>query len=182
LVIFAGGPPRPVPKGADHTGEAVSIDFDGDLASFAILVAQLSGLNVVVEAGSAGRVRIAGRDVPWDAMLKHALRTNGLGYKLEKTFLRIARQDRVAAIRTLSGRAASGPPVNLSLRHGDLRGVERLFEELLEAPIDLPPGPYDPLTIVVQWIPADEALDLIFASRGWGLKAEGKTLRAEPAR
>jgi len=75
-----------------YTGAKMSIDFlNGDLVDVFKLLADVSGLNVVVNPGVAGRVTCKMYDVPWDQLLDLILRTNGLGYLLEGNVLRIGR-------------------------------------------------------------------------------------------
>jgi hypothetical protein len=77
---------------ARYTGTKMSIDFrDGDLVDVFKLFAEVSGLNIVVNPGIAGRVTCKMQHVPWDQLLDLVLRANGLGYLLEGNVLRIGR-------------------------------------------------------------------------------------------
>ncbi len=75
-----------------YTGHPISMDFkDGDLQDIFRLFADISGLNVVVNPGVAGKVTLKLTEVPWDQALDLILKTNGLGYSLEDNVIRIAR-------------------------------------------------------------------------------------------
>jgi type IV pilus secretin PilQ/predicted competence protein len=78
--------------GKIYTGQAISLDFkDGDLQDIFRLFADISGLNVVVNPGIAGKVTLKLNEVPWDQALDLILKTHQLGYVLEDNVLRIAR-------------------------------------------------------------------------------------------
>jgi type IV pilus secretin PilQ/predicted competence protein len=85
--------PRTVGPGEKkYTGHPISLDFkDGDLQDIFRLFADISGLNVVVNPGVAGKVTLKLNEVPWDQALDLILKTNGLGYTLEDNVIRIAR-------------------------------------------------------------------------------------------
>jgi type IV pilus assembly protein PilQ len=73
------------------TGFPVSLDFQGaDLRAVLRTFAEISGLNVVIDPTIQGSVDVALRDVPWDQALDIILRSNGLGYAIDGTIVRIA--------------------------------------------------------------------------------------------
>ena len=72
------------------TGFPVSLDFQGaDLRAVLRTFSEISGLNVVIDPTIQGTVDVALRDVPWDQALDIILRSNGLGYVIEGTIVRI---------------------------------------------------------------------------------------------
>ena len=92
-------PPAPAPAAqqpapADppqFTGFPVSLDFLGaDLRAVLRTFSEISGLNVVIDPTIQGTVDVALRDVPWDQALDIILRSNGLGYAIGGTIVRIA--------------------------------------------------------------------------------------------
>ncbi len=73
-------------------GTPISLDFkDGDLQDIFRLFADISGLNVVVNPGVAGKVTLKLNEVPWGRALELILKTNSLGCVLEGNVIRIAR-------------------------------------------------------------------------------------------
>jgi type IV pilus secretin PilQ/predicted competence protein len=81
-----------VGAGRQYVGHPISLDFkDGDLQDIFRLFADISGLNVVVNPGIAGKVTLKLTEVPWDQALDLILKANGLGYTLENNVIRIAR-------------------------------------------------------------------------------------------
>jgi type IV pilus secretin PilQ/predicted competence protein len=82
----------PAPGEKVYTGHPISLDFkDGDLQDIFRLFADISGLNIVVNPGVAGKVTLKLNEVPWDQALDLILKANGLGYTLEGNVIRIAR-------------------------------------------------------------------------------------------
>jgi type IV pilus assembly protein PilQ len=74
-----------------YTGEPITLDFtEADLRAVLRVFADISGLNVVIDAAVAGTVDVALRDVPWDQALDIILRANKLGYTLDGSVVRIA--------------------------------------------------------------------------------------------
>ena len=72
------------------TGFPISLDFqDADLRAVLRVFAEISGLNVVIDPTIQGTVDVALRDVPWDQALDIILRSNGLGYTVDGTIVRI---------------------------------------------------------------------------------------------
>ncbi len=80
------------PGEKQYVGHPISLDFkDGDLQDIFRLFADISGLNIVVNPGVAGKVTLKLNEVPWDQALDLILKANGLGYTLEGNVIRIAR-------------------------------------------------------------------------------------------
>jgi len=73
-------------------GELIDLDLkQADLGDFFRLVADMSGLNVVVDQNVTGTVTITLKEVPWDQALDIVLRNHNLGGILEgKNVLRIS--------------------------------------------------------------------------------------------
>jgi type IV pilus assembly protein PilQ len=85
-------PRAPIAGEKIFTGHPISLDFkDGDLQDIFRLFADISGLNIVVNPGVAGKVTLKLNEVPWDQALDLILKANGLGYTLEGNVIRIAR-------------------------------------------------------------------------------------------
>lgn len=178
--LFEKGEPAPLAFDPQYTRQPLSVDFDADVTSLAMLVGHFSGLNVIVEAGVSGRVHIAARNAPWDGILERALTAGGFGYRVDRAYLRIGRRDRMEKLRPLSSNKPSGPPISIFVHDADMRDIFRLFADLSGLVVDvLPPEPYEPVTIVVHDVPWEEAFELIVASRGWTYRIDGKHLRVE---
>ncbi len=72
------------------SGRLISLDFqDADLDNVLRLMADVSGLNIVVGDSVKGKVTVKLLNVPWDQALDLVLRTHGLGQVREGNILRI---------------------------------------------------------------------------------------------
>ena len=75
----------------EYTGDPVSMQFqNADLRSVLRTFADISGLNLVLDAAVGGIVDVALTDIPWDQAFDIILRANQLGYDVEGTVVRIA--------------------------------------------------------------------------------------------
>ena len=74
------------------TGDPLSLDLDGvDLRAVLRTLADVSGLNMVIDPDVQGSVDIKLTDVPWDQALDVILRGNGLDYSVDGTIVRISK-------------------------------------------------------------------------------------------
>lgn len=86
------------PTETQYTGEIVSFNLVGsDLRDFFRVIAELSGLNIILDDTVTGELTLVLNDVPWDQALDIVLRTNNLGYELMGNVLRIAPRTVLAA-------------------------------------------------------------------------------------
>jgi type IV pilus assembly protein PilQ len=77
------------PKG--YTGQKISLDFkDADIKNVFRLLAEVSGLNIVVTDEVKKRVTVRLVDVPWDQALDLLVDTNGLGKEQMGNVVRIS--------------------------------------------------------------------------------------------
>ncbi len=87
-------PPKKVEKEvptAKYTGRRISLDFqDADIRNILRLLADVSGLNIVISDDVKGKITIKLLNVPWDQALELILKTNGLGQIKEGNIIRIA--------------------------------------------------------------------------------------------
>ncbi|MEO8360966.1 MAG: type IV pilus secretin PilQ [Vicinamibacteria bacterium] len=106
-------------------GDPVSLDFkDGDLIDLFRLMSEISGLNIIVNPGIAGKVSLTVKEVPWDQALSLVLKTQNLGCVIDGNVVRIASLDtlkaevekmkQLAKEKELAGDLVSTPPARLS--------------------------------------------------------------------
>jgi type IV pilus assembly protein PilQ len=73
-----------------YSGSPISMDLQGaDLRAVLRSLAEISGLNMVIDPAVKGSVDIKLTDVPWDQALEMVLKSNKLGYVLDETVVRI---------------------------------------------------------------------------------------------
>ncbi len=79
------------PEVSKYVGEKISIDFqDAELIHVFRLIADISGLNIVVSPDVKGKFSMRLTDVPWDQALDIILRNYGLSKSIAGNILRIA--------------------------------------------------------------------------------------------
>jgi len=77
-----------------YQGHNISLDLQGSpLRDVLRLFANISGLNMVIDAAIEGTVDIILTEVPWDQALEIVLRAHNLGYTIDGTVVRIAKLD-----------------------------------------------------------------------------------------
>lgn len=77
---------------AKFSGHPISLDFkDGDIIDLFRLMSEISGLNIIVNPGIAGKVSLRLTETPWDQALDLILKTQGLGYTVDGNVVRIAK-------------------------------------------------------------------------------------------
>jgi type II secretory pathway component HofQ len=66
------------------SGEKISVDFkDIDIKDFFRFIAEISGMNMILDPAVKGSLTIRLVDVPWDQALDLVCRQHGLGYQIE---------------------------------------------------------------------------------------------------
>ncbi len=127
------------------TGELISLDFkDGDIQDIFRLFADISGLNIVVQPGVAGRITLVLTEVPWDQALDLILKSHRLGYVVEGNVIRIAPLTELAQVEADRRRLAEEQALagNLStmlreLSYAKAADVQSLVQRNLSARGDI---------------------------------------------
>ena len=71
-------------------GEPISLDLkDADLRDVLLTFSKLARLNMVIDPDVRGSVTVRLENVPWDQALEVILKSNGLGYVLEGSMVRV---------------------------------------------------------------------------------------------
>ncbi|HUK57520.1 MAG TPA: type IV pilus secretin PilQ [Nitrospiria bacterium] len=74
-----------------YVGRKISLDFqDADLSNVLRLLADVSGLNIVISEGVKGKVTLKLISVPWDQALDIVLKMNSLGQTRDGNIIRVA--------------------------------------------------------------------------------------------
>lgn len=83
----------------EYTGQKISLDFkDADITNILRLIADISGLNIIVSENVKGKVTIKLENIPWDEVLNIILETNNLGKLWMGSVLRIETQEEIRRI------------------------------------------------------------------------------------
>jgi len=71
-------------------GEPISLDLkDADLRDVLLTFSKLARFNMVIDPDVRGSVTVRLENVPWDQALEVILKSNGLGYVLEGSMVRV---------------------------------------------------------------------------------------------
>jgi hypothetical protein len=166
-----------VPPAKAYRGQPITLDLkDGELQDLFRLIADVSGLNVVVNPGVHGRFVAHFGNEPWDLILDRILSANGLAYQWEDNVLRIARPEELGPPRRFSGRR-----IDVQYDDTDLR--KALAELAAEggATVAVDPAVAGHLTLKLNQVRWDQAIDIVVRVNGLDWAREGKTVRVFPA-
>ena len=122
-----------------YTGQRISLDFkDADIKNVFRLLADISGLNLVVTGEVQKRVTLRLIDVPWDQALDLLIDTNGLGKTQVGNIVRIstaaqikADKDALAAARKAEENLEDLQTVYLSVNYAKVRELDPKIKPLL---------------------------------------------------
>lgn len=156
---------------------------DGDLGDFFRLVADVSGLNVVVHPGVHGRFTLNAENEAWDRCLDRILAANGLAYQWEDNVLRITQPQYLPPPRHFSGRridldwGTKGRAPGRALREG--------LAELAAwggATVVLDPAVRGEVVLKLNQVRWDQAFEIVVRVNGLDWTQDGKILKVFPAR
>ena len=155
--------------------------WQGDLQDLFRLIADVSGLNVVVNPGVHGRAVIHMENQPWDRILDYVLSANGLAYQWEDNVLRIARPKQLWPPRHFSGRridldwGTNGRAPGRDLGEGlaELAAVG-------EATVVIDPTVRGDVVLKLNQVRWDQAFDIVVAVNGLDWTREGDSLKVFP--
>lgn len=122
-----------------YTGEPFSFDFkDIDIADLFRFIADISGLNVILDPDVKGSVTLKLTEVPWDQALDLITKNQRLGYTIEGNVIRIAPLRKIAQEEEERAKAArqqvlSAPLVTKikPLSYAKATEVDRIVKKLL---------------------------------------------------
>jgi hypothetical protein len=155
------------------SGQPITLHFrQGDLQDIFRLIADVSGLNVVVQPGIQGHVDYHATDVPWDEVLERMLAPFGYVARLEGTVLWIGRPGEAGPRRRFSGK-----PLSFEFQHKEL--VEALREVAAHgaASVDVADGIAGHVTFKLDAVPWDQAFDLLARVNGLAWTRSGDRIQ-----
>ncbi|MCH6544458.1 MAG: type IV pilus secretin PilQ [Deltaproteobacteria bacterium] len=92
--------PQAAREKKEYTGQKISLDFkDADIKNVFRLLAEISGLNIVVTDDVNKKVTVRLVDIPWDQAMDILLQTNGLGKEQVGNVVRISTVQRLRSER-----------------------------------------------------------------------------------
>jgi tetratricopeptide (TPR) repeat protein len=155
--------------------------WQGELSELFRLIADLSGLNVVVYPGVRGRAALHMENQPWDRALDHVLSANGLAYQWEDNVLRIAPPRQLWPPRRFSGQridldwGTNGRSPGRDLREGlaELAAVGG-------ATVVIDPAVEGNVVLKLNQVRWDQAFDIVGRVNGLDWTREGDSLKVFP--
>ena len=170
-VVWPDAAAKPTQK-----GESVTVSFtDADLGDVFRLIADISGLNVVVFPGVHGKVTLESHDEPWDRILDRALSPNGLASQRQDNVVLIAAPEQLPPARTFTGRR-----VSVDFRDSELRKTLSEIAALGDATVDIDPLVVGHVTIRLNQVRWDQAFDIIVRVNGLDWTQDGPSLKVFP--
>jgi len=159
--------------GRRPAGDSLSVSLtDASLSDLFRLIADVSGLNVVVFPGVRGKVTLVAHDEPFERILDRALSPNGLAWRRQDNVLLIAPPDKMPPARSFRGRR-----VALDFRDSDLRKTLAEIAQLGGATLTADPAVSGAVTIRLNQVRWDQAFDIVAHLNGLEWSEEGKALR-----
>ncbi len=142
MAAEAGGPAR---GEKNFTGQKLSLDFkDADIKNVFRLLAEVSGLNIVVTNDVNRKVTLRLVDVPWDQALDLLIDTNGLGKEQIGNVVRIStaaqlktERDALAAARRAEETLEPLHTVYFNVNYAKVKDIEPKVKTLLSKRADV---------------------------------------------
>ncbi|MCX7823262.1 MAG: type IV pilus secretin PilQ [Syntrophobacterales bacterium] len=79
-----------------YTGKPISLDLvDADVKNVIRLIADITGMNIVVDPEVTGKITLKVEQVPWDQVLDMIFRVNNLGMEQSGNIIRVARKEKL---------------------------------------------------------------------------------------
>jgi type IV pilus assembly protein PilQ len=145
MAAEAGEAPRREGRGEKtYTGQKLSLDFkDADIKNVFRLLAEVSGLNIVVTNDVNRKVTLRLVDVPWDQALDLLIDTNGLGKEQMGNVVRIStagqlktERDALAAAKKSEESLEPLHTVYFNINYGKVKDLEPKVKTLLSKRTD----------------------------------------------
>jgi hypothetical protein len=135
------------------------------------MIADVSGLNVVVFPGVEGKVTLDADNEPWDRVLHRILAANGLAYLWKGAVMTIGNPKYIG-----SDHAYAGRPVAMDFKDADLRGVLAVLAASGDATVALDASVSGRVTIVLRDVPWDQAFDVVALTNGLDWSSTGSAV------
>jgi TonB family protein len=170
----------PVTIDSSFSGEPVSLTIkEADLKDVLRTFSKLTGLKFVIDPRSeeagllSAPVTLDVDDTPWDQILESILRSNGLGYTQEGSFVWLHPLGSSMA----GDRSFTGDPISMKLDGADINDVLANFEKMTGYRFEPSSIITGKVTFSFDEVPWDQALDMILRVNGLSYEVEGDVIR-----
>jgi len=155
------------------TGAPIDVDFEEkDLQDVFALIADVSGMNLVVQPSAQGFVTYRATRAPWDEVLDRVLAPNRLIALRDGNVVWIGPPEEAGESRTFRGR-----PIDFDLRDVDLRAALEEIAAHGRCRVELQEGITGRVTFKLQRVPWDQAFDLMCLANGLAWKRSADVIR-----
>jgi hypothetical protein len=164
-----------------YRGKPLTLRQEGDIQGLFRLIADASGLNVVVYPGVHGRYAAHIENEPWDRVLDFVLSANGYAYQWEDNVLQVARPQQLPRPRPFSGQridvdwGTNGRAPGRDLREG-LAELAAIGGQT----VVLDPAVEGSVVIKLNQVRCDQAFDVIVHVNGLDWRRERGTWKVFP--
>jgi len=168
-------PDAPASKAGQSDARMTLSLTDADLSDFFRMIADISGLNVVVFPGVHGKITLEATDEPWDRVLENVLSPNGYAFQREDNVVLIALPEQLPAPRHFSGRR-----IDVDFQEADLRKSLAELAARGGARTEIDPTVAGKLTIKLIQVRWDQALEIVVSVNGLEWTQEGDAIKVFP--
>jgi hypothetical protein len=152
----------------------ISLDFkDADLGDAFRLLADITGLNVVVAPGVSGRFSAHFDGAPWPQALDNLVASMGYSCHVDGPVLLIGQPEVIAHAK----RTFTGKPIDVDYFDKDLVEVLQSLAQSGGLQADIQTGVSGLLTMKLERVPWDQALDVVVLVNGLEWKRDGNVVR-----
>jgi hypothetical protein len=160
------------------SGNPVRFEFvDADLQVILRMIADVSGLNIVVQPGVQGSATIDVREMPWDEALERMLLPNGFSARRDGNVVWIGRPEDAAPKRKYMGQ-----PIDIDFQDVDLVEVLQQVAAQGGARAEVEAGIAGRVTFKLVQVPWDQVLDLLAVTNGLSWTQTGTLIQVGPRR
>jgi hypothetical protein len=160
------------------SGAPIDLDLEeGDLVGIFRGIAEVSGLNIVVQPGVHGKVSYSAHQAPWDEVLDRVLAPNGFAAQRNGNLVTIGRAGDLPEKRGFSGKPISFDYVDVDLR--------RALGEIAAhggARVEVPEGVSGRVTVILKDLPWDQAFDVMAWANNLSWTRAGDAIRVKVRR
>ncbi|UCH97319.1 MAG: TonB family protein, partial [Candidatus Aminicenantes bacterium] len=169
-----------LPKDAEEKTGLMDFYFENaHLFDVLKYIAQRVEINIVVDPGISGRVSCQLKQVPWDQALDWMLQWNGLDMIYKGNVLRILKADPANKDlkKTMKKKKYTGKPMGFNFHNADIIDVLKVISKIAGLKPEIAPGVTGKVTVQLEKIPWDQALDLMLELNGLDWQVKGKVLK-----
>jgi TonB family protein len=142
-------------------------------------IAKRVEINIVVDPGINGRVSCQLEQVPWDQGLDWMLQWNGLDMIYKGNVLRVLKADPANKDlkKAMKKKKYTGELMTFNFHNADIIDVLKIISKIAGLTLEIAPGVKGKVTVQLQKIPWDQALDLMLELNGLAWEVKGKVVK-----